>query len=228
VTYPPPGAIGPRVIAWWSLRTHVATLSVKGLECIPRTGPVLLVARHYHHLLDGAVLIRAVPRPIHIVVALDWAANGVQRAVMERACAWAQWPVIVRPSLAHHGGAYGTHDATRYVRRGLMHAARLLAGGRVVVVFPEGRPAIDPAAPATDGLAGCARDGDGFLPFAGGFTTIARLAARRGAAGVRVVPVGFRYARCGSRWNVRARFGAPMPSDADAPDVERAVRALSA
>ena len=43
-----------------------------GLEHIPTDGPVLLIARHYHHLFDGVVLLLSVPRPIHILVTLDW------------------------------------------------------------------------------------------------------------------------------------------------------------
>src|SRR5262245_10945036 len=31
-------------------------MSVSGLENIPGDGPVLLLARHYHHLFDGVVL----------------------------------------------------------------------------------------------------------------------------------------------------------------------------
>ena len=222
--------LGPRAIASWALRARVDALQVDGVDGVPRAGPVLLVARHYHHLLDGAVLIRAVPRPVHVVVALDWAANAVQRRVMETACAWAHWPVIVRPALADAGGAFAAHELSRRLRRGLGHAADLLAAGRVVAVFPEGRPAIDRAVD-TSTVARVplpARDAAGFLPFARGFTTIVRLAARRGAGDVAIVPVGFTYARSGRRWRVAVRFGATLPSDAAAPDVERAVRALSA
>ena len=47
-------------------------LEVKGLSRIPKHGPVLLVARHYHHLFDGVALLLSIPRPIHILVTLDW------------------------------------------------------------------------------------------------------------------------------------------------------------
>jgi putative membrane protein len=212
--------IGPRAIAWWAARTQIERVDVAGLEHVPVAGPVLLAARHYHHLLDGAVLIRAVPRPVHVVVALDWAASGIQRAVMERACAWAGWPVILRPPPA--GSASADGETARYVRRGLRHAARLLRDGRVVAVFPEGRPVVDPATADAP-----PRDADGFLPFARGLTTIARLAEHEGARGIALVPVGFRYERARSRWRIAARFGAAMPSDAPASAVEAAVRALS-
>ena len=93
--YPPAGMFGPRAIAWWSLRTMTDDVTVVGLDRVPRTGPVLLAARHYHHLLDGAVLVSSLERPVHIVVGLDWAANARERRWMERACKWARYPVIL-------------------------------------------------------------------------------------------------------------------------------------
>jgi putative membrane protein len=215
--------LGPRAIAWWSLRTMTAAVRVEGAEHVPATGPVLLAARHYHHLLDGAVLIAHAGRPVHLVVALDWTADAAQRRWMERACAAARWPVIVRPASAERGGGYGAAEVARYLRSGLREAARLLGEGRVVAVFPEGYPAIDPArrdAPPP-------RDAAGFLPFAGGFRTIASIARRHGAEQVALVPVGFRYDPDGRKWRITARFGTPLGADAAIETVETAVRALS-
>jgi 1-acyl-sn-glycerol-3-phosphate acyltransferase len=221
-TYPPAGMLGPRAIAWWALRTQTGGVRVEGLENVPDEGGVLLVARHYHHLLDGAVLIGRVPRPVHVVVGLDWTANARQRRRMERACAWAQWPVILRPRTTA-GGGYDPSEVARYLRSGLRHAAELLAAGRVVAMFPEGYPVVDPT---PGGAAPRGRDADGMLPFASGFRTIARLANGRGAR-LAIVPVGFAYERDGARWRITARFGAPLPPDADVVTVERAVRELS-
>lgn len=201
--YPPYGMAGPDAIARWALATRAGTVTVEGAEQVPERGGALVVARHVHHVLDGAVILRRSPRPVHLVVALDWAVPGLQRRVMERACALAQWPVIFR----------GDGLASR---RGLRHAARLLADERVVAIFPEGRPAIDPASPVPR-----ARDAEGFLPFAHGYRTLLRLAP------VPLVPLGFRYARDGKRWNVIARFGAPLDPAAAPELVEAAVRALS-
>ena len=205
--YPPPGMRGPDAIARWALATRAGDVRVEGVEHVPPRGGVLLVAHHVHHLLDGAVIVRRTPRPVHVVVALDWTAGTLQRRIMERACALAGWPTIVR------GDGFAS-------RRGLRAAARLLAEGRVVAIFPEGWPVVDPAgdAPRT-------RDEDGFLPFAAGYRTVLRLA--RAHARVALVPLGFRYARSGARWNVVARFGPPRFGEHDS-DVEAAVRALSA
>jgi 1-acyl-sn-glycerol-3-phosphate acyltransferase len=216
--------LGPRAIAWWSLRTLTGSVQVVGLEHVPRSGPVLLAARHYHHLLDGAVLVRFVPRPVHVVVALDWTANARQRRWMERACAWAQWPVILRPATTGAHGGYSAGEVGRYLRSGLREAAQLLRDGRVIAVFPEGHPVVDRAGshgPPRE------RNADGFLPFAPGFRTIAQIARRRGAGDVAIVPVGFRYERRGTRWRITARFGPALAPNADVNDVERAVCELS-
>jgi 1-acyl-sn-glycerol-3-phosphate acyltransferase len=216
--------IGPRLIAAWALRTQTSSVRVDGIEHVPRDGPVLLVARHYHHLLDGAVIIAHLRRPVHIVVGLDWTADARQRRWMERACRWAQYPVILRPATAGTRGGYTARDVSRYLRGGLGDAANLLRDGRLVLIFPEGYPVIDPAASEA---APRHPDGGGMLPFAPGFRTILTAAQRRGGREVTVVPLGFRYERNGGRWNVTARFGTPLGRPAAVGDAERAVRSLS-
>ena len=212
--------LGPRLIAAWSLRTQTEHVEVTGVENVPERGPVLIVAHHYHHLLDGAVVTAAVRRPVHIVVGLDWAANAMQRRWMERACRWAQYPVLLRPATVGTSAAYSALELRRYLRAGMRDAAELLRDGRVVLVFPEGYPVVDPTAgPSTPRE----RDVDGFLPFAEGYRAFGRLAGRD----VVVVPLGFRYARSGARWRIAATFGEAMTLDAPAGVVERAVRALS-
>jgi putative membrane protein len=216
--------VGPRAIAWWSLRTMTDGVTVEGLEHVPRTGPVLLAARHYHHLLDGAVLVRYLERPVHIVVGLDWTADARQRRWMERACAWARYPVILRRATTGARGGFAPSEVRRYQRSGLSDAVALLRDRRVVLVFPEGYPVVDPTpsdATPRD------RDADGLLPFAAGFRTIATAARRAGARDVAVVPVGFRYERGGARWRITARFGSPFAADADVATVADAVRELS-
>ena len=222
--YPPVGMLGPRAIAWWALRTMTGGVTVEGLDRVPRTGPVLLAARHYHHLLDGAVLVRHLARPVHIVVGLDWVANAGRRRWMERACAWARYPVILRPATTGTRGGYDASEVRRYLRSGLQDAAALLRDGRVVLVFPEGYPVVDPTA---SDAAPRARDADGLLQFAAGFRTIARAALRAGARDVAIVPVGLRYEPHGTRWRITARFGSPLAADAGVTSVAGAVRELS-
>ena len=42
-----------------------------GLERIPRTGPVVLAARHYPHLFDPVGFLRVFPRELHGLVTLS-------------------------------------------------------------------------------------------------------------------------------------------------------------
>lgn len=204
--YPSWGMAGPPAIARWALRTYAHPVRVEGVEGVPLDGPVLIVARHYHHLLDGAVAVHHLPRPVHVVVALDWAQRGLQHRVMTLACRLAQWPVIARDG-----------NVSR-LRGGLRHAAALLREGRVVLMFPEGYPAIDPAGPPP-----LRRDDDGFLPFGQGYRTIVRLAGGTAC----IVPLGLHYARRDGRWEITARFGEPLAAHEPVEDVERAVRVLS-
>jgi 1-acyl-sn-glycerol-3-phosphate acyltransferase len=183
-------------------------LAVKGLPHIPKHGPVLLVARHYHHLFDGVVLLVSMPRPIHILVTLDWAKNSYARHLMTLATRMARWPVVLRSDALR---ASVNRDRTsrekistaaairRYQRSALSNSVALLAEGRVLVVFPEGYPNIDPHHTPK------ARPEE-FLPFKAGFATIAAAAEKRLGARVPIVPSGFRYTK-NNRWTARLNIG---------------------
>ena len=62
---------------WRSLRAmsramlRKVDLRVEGVEHIPASGPAILVARHYHHLYDGAAALATAPRSLHPLVAMD-------------------------------------------------------------------------------------------------------------------------------------------------------------
>jgi len=222
--YPSFGMRGLRAYARWWLPRHVAGVTVAGLEHLPRSGPALILARHYHHEIDGAVLLARLPRPVHIVVALDWVRSAAERRRMERACRWAAWPVILRPERVRDAAAYRADETGAYLRRGLRDAAALLRAGRVVAVFPEGYPAVDAAGRAP---APRVRGGIGLLPFGEGFRAIARRAERDGGAATPIVPFGLRYERLGESWRVRAAFGAPLASETSTAELQRIVGELS-
>lgn len=229
------------VISWRVLRragrmalARQATLRVEGIEHVPVDGPVLIAARHYHHLLDGCALVSAVDRPLHIVVGLDWAEGPLARRMMDSLCHAARWPVVLRPEHRDQPAARSrqsaeTRDGERraVLRRSARETASLLTEGRVVVVFPEGYPNIDPSfTPKT---------GDEFLPFQPGFVRYAQIARRSGTSPVPIVPAGFVYERNpdSDRWRITLRFGpAILAGDASSASgtvqsVEQAVRKLS-
>lgn len=219
--YPPWGQLGPRAIAEWGLRTQTTSVRVEGLENVPRTGGVMLVARHVHHLLDGSVIVKHVPRPVHIVVGLDWASDASQRAWMERACRAAEYPIVLRPPTLATSTSYSRSELVRYTRGAFRETTRLLGEGRVVLVFPEGYPNVDPTGGRKAGL-------DDWLPFELGYVKMLDL-ARRAGADVAVVPIGFHYtARPNGKYSIFARVGKPIAAAAlDPARLERDVRALS-
>lgn len=229
------------IISWRVLRrggrmvlSRQGRVRVEGIEHVPASGPVMIAARHYHHLLDGCALITAIDRPLHVVVGLDWIEGAMARRAMDALCRTARWPIVLRPDDARvtantprRTDVERDRDRRVALRMSARDVTSLLAEGRVVVVFPEGYPNIDPSfTPKT---------GDAFLPFQPGFVRYARIAGRSGAGTVPIVPAGFAYERdAGSaRWRVTLRFGRAIDLRAGAPDsdivdeVERAVRTLS-
>jgi 1-acyl-sn-glycerol-3-phosphate acyltransferase len=202
-----------------------AEVRVEGVDHLPATGPVLLVARHVHHLLDGCVLWQALPRPFKVLAAADWAAEGTATGrLLGWACRTMGWPTVLRSGSP--AGAAGDR-AGRVLREATQTSLAILRAGEVLLIFPEAYPAVDPNPTPKAGL-------DAWLPFRPGFAHLARLAARDLGKPVPVVPVGFAYDRLpGNRWRVVARLGAPLtlqPGAANAAfvaRVERRVRELS-
>jgi len=228
------GRLRPRDPSWQFLRLAArreigrrAILSVEGGEQLPATGPVTIAARHYHHLLDGCAIVGTVARPTHIVVGLDWAEGGIGTA-MGGLCRAARWPVVFRPPLDGSDAPPAGIDETarfRAFRTAMREAATLLQEGRVLVVFPEGYPNVDPHRTP--------KEGDAFLPFQPGLMRFVRAAENAGAGDGRVpvVPVGFRYERItpasakGPEWRIAMRIGAPRFRDAF-PDDAAALAAI--
>jgi putative membrane protein len=188
-------------------------LTVEGRERVPATGPLLIVARHVHHLHDGAALISVVPRPLRILVALDWIRDQATRRMMETATALARWPVVLRgdalaPGPDGHprntGGAYRRDEALAYQLRGMRTGLRLLAEGAALAIFPEAYPNVDPGWTPKRSL-------DELLPFRPGFASLAAMARDHRGLDVPIVPTGLQFRRtAGARWTVAVRFGEPL------------------
>lgn len=194
---------------------------VDGLEHVPRGGPVIVAARHYHHLYDGALLVSAIDRPTHVVAGLDWIVNPLVRKAMERLCAIARWPVVVRsdrPGRPPKPMRAGARSAI--LRGGARDVAALLGDDRVVIVFPEGYPNVDPGFSP--------KRADEMLPFERGYLRLATIAQRAGVGEVAVVPAGFVYERGPEeRWRITLRFGEPrlLAPEAETASMAEAIEA---
>jgi len=169
-------------------------VTAHGIEHVPATGPVVLVVRHYHHLLDGLGLLAQTGRPLHVLIGLDWISGRATRRVMESLARGCAWPVTLRGAEDRQGerrlppgrpSAYREEEVSRYQQRAHRQCIELLHHGRALAIFPEGFPVIDPHAvrdPRSETLA----------PFKSGFARVAVGAARRHGRHVPVVPVGIR------------------------------------
>jgi putative membrane protein len=195
-------------------------LSVEGLGHVPADGPVIVAARHYHHLYDGCALLTAISRPAHIMVGLDWVGSRVGLTAMTAACRSAEWPIVSRAGANPRLDGHKRAD----LRRSLADSLKVLRRGHVLIVFPEGYPTIDPRPTPKSGP-------DEFLPFRAGFARIAIAAAAEGLH-VPIVPAGFAYRKT-TRWQVSLRFGEPLlltsPGDQGrvVQELEHRVRELS-
>lgn len=198
---------------------------VEGAEHIPRSGPVLIAARHFHYFYDGYILVRTVPRRLHTIVALDWLQIQYLRFLIEVCCFLVDWPVILRPErlqerVENGRWAYQRKDGRRYLRQVMQSAMRLLRSGEVLVVFPEGYPNIDTHPTPKIDLST-------FLPFRPGFIRMVAMAERDGRARVAIVPAGLMYVKeRGNRWHATVRFGPALYLDdfASAEEARRAVQ----
>lgn len=207
-------------------------IQVEGLEHVPREGPVLIAARHFHYFYDGYTLVRSLPRRLHTVVALDWLQAQSLRLIIEVGCALADWPVVLRgEEMRQHaeGGrwAYQHVESRRYLRQVMQDAVRLLRAGEVLVIFPEGYPNIDPHHTPKEDL-------EAFLPFQPGFIKMVELAERDRQTSVAIVPAGLLYVKDGKKhWQTTVRFGSALflksfaSTDNALQAVEECVHALS-
>jgi 1-acyl-sn-glycerol-3-phosphate acyltransferase len=204
--------------AWHSLRAASKVtvakelrLTVQGFGHLPPDGPVLLVARHYHHLYDGCAVMATVPRQVRVLVGIDWIERPIALRGMQAACRAAGWPVVYRNTSAT--------DRARWLpalREAMRQSIQILRDGNLLLVFPEGYPTIDPRpTPKT-------RD-DEILPFQPGFVRIAWEAHGSGIP-LRTIPLGFHYGQVKKRWLVTMRFGAPLELDFGDPALHTAER----
>jgi glycerol-3-phosphate O-acyltransferase/dihydroxyacetone phosphate acyltransferase len=180
-----------RLIARAATLGWFRAVEVTGLERIPRTGPVLLVANHHGGFVDPALLVATVPRPVRFL-----AMASLFRILPLR-------PLLV------FGGAIPVHRARDVegedagTRRNVDAFAACFAhlrDGGAIGIFPEGE----------------ASDEAHLLPIRTGAARIALGAHSRGAMGLRIVPVGLIYEdKQRARSRAYVRVGDPIELDSD-------------
>lgn len=179
----------------------------QGLENLPADGPAIIAARHYHHLFDGLAFFAAVERRFHFVVTLDWAQSRRSKFVMSMLNRLARWPMVLREDALlsgsrQHRTLFKPSDLPRYQRTALRQSVKLLGEKRLLIIFPEGYPNIDPIYTPKTGA-------DEFLPFKPGFAAIAESAERITNESIPIIPAGITY-QIGATWLAQLNFGAPV------------------
>lgn len=218
-------------MAWFSIRSFCRLglrkidVRVRGLENVPRHGPVILAARHYHYTYDGLAIYALVRRQIRAVAALDWLPPGRARGFLLAACQIAGWPAILREPLRGENDRETERERRLLLLQASRESVELLREGNALLIFPEAYPVIDPHPTPQRG------EGE-MLPFQPGTVRFALLAARQLSASIPVVPIGLRYTP-GRRWRLDLTFGEPLligpDSDLDVSlaSLETEVRRLS-
>ena len=108
-----------------ALLVPLLRLRIEGMEHVPRSGPVVVVANHLHNA-DPVVLSVAFPRPLHFMTKKEAFANPFTAAIARRVGAF---PV----------------DRGKADRGAIRHAEAALAQGIAVGIFPEGTRSVTQA-----------------------------------------------------------------------------------
>ena len=180
-----------RLIARTATLGWFRAVEVTGLERIPRTGPVLLVANHHGGFVDPALLLAMVPRPVRFVAMASLFRILPLRPLLALAGA-------IPVHRAQDAGGNGAEPG-RNVDAFAACFVQLRNGG-AIGIFPEGQASDEPH----------------LLPVRTGAARIALGAHARGAMGIRIVPVGLIYEdKQRARSRAYVRVGAPIAMDED-------------
>lgn len=197
-----------RAIATLALRWYYRSIEVVGIEHVPSTGPVLLVANHWNALVDALVVACALDRRVRLTAKATLLENPFSRLVVR---------IVGIIPLRRASDERRTSDAPLDESRNAEAFSAILqafAHDQVVLIFPEGRshsePELGRLRTGAARLALMARNQEGLPPLP-------------------IVPVGLTFENKGRpRSRVVVRMGAPLFAPAaTSPELDE-VHALTA
>ncbi len=162
-------------------------IHVEGADFVPKEGPILLVSNHTNALVDPFLIMRFLPRQLHLT-----AKSTLKRNPLLRLGVWALDVILFH---RREDRSLGADPAAN--EASLAACRDLLRDGSAICIFPEGRSHSEPE----------------MRPF---FTGAARIALdyearHRKAPSLKIIPVGLHYEQK-DRFRSRAwvRFGSPV------------------
>ncbi|MBA3415609.1 MAG: 1-acyl-sn-glycerol-3-phosphate acyltransferase [Chloroflexia bacterium] len=166
------------VVRWLLLRLAgpLTGLRVEGVQHVPASGPVIVVANHLHNA-DPVLLAIAFPRPLYVMAKRELFAQRWLAAVLKVAGAF---PV----------------DRGKADRYAIRYAEAALSQGQAVAMFPEGTRSVSGRLGAGQAGVGliALRSGAPLLPAAiTGTESLPGNGAKRGSAGGRRQPAVIRF-----------------------------------
>jgi glycerol-3-phosphate O-acyltransferase / dihydroxyacetone phosphate acyltransferase len=173
-----------------AVRWYYRAIEVEGLERIPATGAVILAANHNNALVDALVVGSRVAREVRLTAKATLLSHPLTRVVVHA--------TGLVPLRRVSDEARGGENVAATRNEGAFEAIiRTLAGGGVILIFPEGISHSEPAlAPLRTG---CAR--------------MALQALDAGVPEVTLVPIGLTFEAKGRpRSRVLLSVGSPIPA----------------
>jgi glycerol-3-phosphate O-acyltransferase/dihydroxyacetone phosphate acyltransferase len=183
-TYRGPVRLLVRLFLRVAFRCYFRRVHVRDVGLVPGEGPLLLVANHPNSLVDPALLIHILDRPIHF-----GARHGLFQTPLGPVLRMLGAIPLVRAQDDARGMRQNLRSIATYVE--------LLEAGRATAIFPEGLSQDSPQlAPVKNGAARIALEAESRKDF---------------GMGLRIVPVGLQFEpRRRFRGDAFVRFGKPF------------------